>query len=104
MFDSMLDRIPSKAVREGSTHGRWALATAAAKLNGLGPRGLWAAAGMLVLGLVVAAVVIRVRTANGVIVLENVPADAVVEVDSLSSPGPAEEFLHNHLHGLIETV
>jgi hypothetical protein len=37
---------------------------------------------MLVLGLVVAmAVVIKVRTANGVIVLENVPADSIVEVD-----------------------
>ena len=38
---------------------------------------------MLLFGLVVAwaAVVVRVKTANGTIVLENVPADAVVEVD-----------------------
>ena len=38
---------------------------------------------MLLLGLVVAwaAVVLRVKTANGTIVLENVPEDAVVEID-----------------------
>ncbi len=42
-----------------------------------------AAAGLLLLGLVVAwgALVLRVKTAKGTIVLENVPADAVVEID-----------------------
>ncbi len=42
-----------------------------------------AVAGLLLMGLVVAwaTVVLRVKTANGTIVLENVPEDAIVEVD-----------------------
>jgi serine/threonine protein kinase len=49
------------------------------------PPWVWAsvAAGVLLLGLVVACAswVLRVKTANGVIVLENVPENSVVEVD-----------------------
>ena len=49
------------------------------------PRWMWpaVAAGVLLLGLVVAwaAGVFKVKTKDGVIVLENVPADALVEVD-----------------------
>jgi serine/threonine protein kinase len=49
------------------------------------PRWIWpaVAAGVLLLGLVVAwaAGVFKVKTKDGVIVLENVPADALVEVD-----------------------
>jgi formylglycine-generating enzyme required for sulfatase activity len=42
----------------------------------------WAVAGLLLLGLVVVgALILRVRTSGGVIVLEGVPEDAVVEVD-----------------------
>ena len=52
------------------------------KASGFGQRGRWAAAGVILLGLVVACRGdIKVRTANGVIVLENVPEKAVVEVD-----------------------
>jgi len=47
-----------------------------------GPRAWWAAAGLLLLGFVVAwAVVVRVKTANGMIELVNLPKDAEVLVD-----------------------
>jgi serine/threonine protein kinase/formylglycine-generating enzyme required for sulfatase activity len=51
--------------------------------SGLGPRGWWAAAGVLLLGLLVAwaAVIVKIETKPGVIVLENLPENAIVEVD-----------------------
>jgi len=56
--------------------------TAVEKLSRLGPRAWWAAAGLLLLGFVVAwAVVLRVKTANGTIELLNLPKDAEVLVD-----------------------
>jgi serine/threonine protein kinase len=52
-------------------------------LKGTRPPRWWAAAGVLLLGLVItwAAGVLKVKTPNGVIVLEGVPPDAIVEVD-----------------------
>ena len=80
-FDTMLDGTASKAAPETLTQGRHAWSMSAANLGRLVPRGVWAAAGMLLVGLLVALTVIRVRTPNGVIVLENVPENAVVEID-----------------------
>jgi formylglycine-generating enzyme required for sulfatase activity/serine/threonine protein kinase len=82
LFDAALDTPSTTAARASSRQGRRTSSTSVAKLIRLGPRRLWAAAGVLLLGLVVTlTVVIKVRTPNGVIVLENVPEDAVVEVD-----------------------
>src|SRR5262249_7098244 len=63
--------------------GPRAWSSAVEKLSRYGPRAWWAAASVLLLGLVVAwaAVVFKVKTKDGVIVLENVPDNAVVEVD-----------------------
>ncbi len=56
--------------------------TAVEKLNRLGARAWWALAGLLLLGFVVAwGLVIRVKTANGMIELVNLPKDAEVLVD-----------------------
>ena len=76
-------RDSSTAAPELSQRVRRAWSTAVAKLSGIGPRAWWASAGLLLLGLVVvcAAVVFRIKTRDGVIVVENVPEDAVVEVD-----------------------
>jgi len=62
------DRVWSKAVE---------------RVNGHGPSAWWFAAWPLLLGLVIvlAALTFRVKTKYGVIVLENVPENAVVEVD-----------------------
>ena len=83
LFDTMLDGIPRAAVPKPSQRAPRPWSTTVEKLSRFGPRARWAAAGVLLLGLVVAwaAVVLRVKTANGTIVLENVPADAVVEID-----------------------
>src|SRR5207248_929852 len=82
LFDTMLDRYPSAAALNPSqqVHRTWS--TAVEQLSRIGPRRWWAAAGVLLLGLVLAwAVVLKVKTANGVIVLENLPENAVVEID-----------------------
>ena len=78
-FDTMLDRTPPTP----SQQVRRAWSAAAAKLKGLGPRGWWATACLLLLGLVVvwATVVFRIKTRDGVIVLEELPKDAEVFVD-----------------------
>ena len=83
LFDRMLDGIPPAAVPKPSQRAPRPWSTTVEKLSRSGPRAWWAAAGVLLLGLVVAwaAVILRVKTANGTIVLENVPADAVVEID-----------------------
>ncbi len=52
------------------------------RLSRFGPRTLWAAAGLLILALaVVLGVVLRIKTANGLIELVNLPKDAEVLVD-----------------------
>ena len=82
LFDTMLDKGPATAATGSNRQGRRAASTSVAKPSRLVPRGLWVGAAVLLLGLAAAfAVVVRVRTANGVIVLENVPANAIVEVD-----------------------
>jgi len=71
LSDSALD---SGRPRPGST--------AIERLSRLGPRAWWAAAGLLLLGFIFAwAVVLRVKTANGMIELVNLPKDAEVLVD-----------------------
>ena len=83
LFDKVLDTGLPVAALKGSQWNVRPWPTAVEKLSRFGPRTWWAAAGVLLLGLVVACVevVIKVKTANGTIVLENVPADAVVEID-----------------------
>ena len=83
LFDTILDTPGPVAVPEASRQTPRPWSTTVEKLSRFGPRVWWAAAGVLLLGLVVAsaAVVLRVKTANGTIVLENVPENAVVEVD-----------------------
>jgi len=83
LFDRILDTPLPVAAPAASRRNLRPWSTAYEKLSRFGPRAWWAAAGVLLLGLVVAwaAVGLRVKTANGTIVLENVPADAVVEVD-----------------------
>ena len=83
LFDRILDTPLSGGRSCGESTKLRPWSTAVEKLSRSGPRAWWAASGVLLLGLVVAwaAVVLRVKTANGTIVLENVPADAVVEVD-----------------------
>jgi hypothetical protein len=79
LFDTMLDGIPRAAVPAGKRASRqWP-----PRIDGLRQfqHVWWAVAGVLLLGLVVASVVLRFKTANGTIVLENLPADAVVEMD-----------------------
>jgi formylglycine-generating enzyme required for sulfatase activity/serine/threonine protein kinase len=77
-FDTMLDKIPPAPSHQ--VHRAWAAAVAT--LDGLGPRNWWAAAAMLLLGLIVAwAVVLRVKTSNGMIELVGLPKDANVFVD-----------------------
>ena len=78
MFDTLLDRTPAI----GRRTSRRRSSSAPAMSRWLGGRGVWAAVGVLLLGLVAASVaVIKLRVQNGVIVLENVPANALVEVD-----------------------
>jgi len=85
--DPQIDRVLDAPVRvaapASSQRNLRPWSTAAKKLSRIRPRARWAAAGLLLLGFVAAgaAVVWRVKTANGTIVLENVPENAVVEVD-----------------------
>ena len=83
LVDATLDRTRPAAASELSRRGRRAWSTTVAKLRGLGPRGWCVAAGVLLLGLVFAwaAVVLKIRTKDGVIVLEELPKDAEVFVD-----------------------
>jgi serine/threonine protein kinase len=83
LFDSILDRTPPETGPATKQQGPEARSTALAKIKRLGPHTWWAVAGALLFGLVVAwaAVILRVKTANGWIVLENVPENAVVEID-----------------------
>ncbi len=83
LFDTVLDAPLPVASPPASRRNLRRRSTAVEKLSRFGPCAGWAAAGVSLLGLVVAwaALVLRVKTANGTIVLENVPADAVVEID-----------------------
>ncbi len=83
LFDTLLDRTPPAATVKPSEGAHRAWSTAIAKLSRLGPRHWWIAAGVLLFGLIVtwAAGILKVKTARGVIVLENLPENAVIEVD-----------------------
>jgi hypothetical protein len=82
LFDMALDRTPPSFAPALSRRGQRAWSTAVTKLSRLGPRHWWAAAGVLLLGLVVVwAGVLRLRTSNGTIELVNLPKDAEVFVD-----------------------
>jgi serine/threonine protein kinase/type 1 glutamine amidotransferase len=82
-FDSILDRTPPATGPATKQQGPEAWSTVLAKIKRLGPQTWWAVAGALLFGLIVAwaAVILKVKTANGWIVLENVPENAVVEID-----------------------
>jgi serine/threonine protein kinase/formylglycine-generating enzyme required for sulfatase activity len=77
VFDTILDTTRPEAGPDLLQRGT----TALAKRRRLGPRGWWAAAGVLLLGLLGAWWAVILKTQHGVIVLENVPASAVVELD-----------------------
>jgi len=83
LFDKMLDGIAPAAVPKPIQQAHQVWSTAVAKLSRLGPRRWWAAAGVLLLGFVVAwaAGVLRVKTSHGMIELVNLPKDAEVFVD-----------------------
>ena len=82
LFDTVLDTPLPVAAPQASRRNLPPWSTAVEKLSGLGPRAWWAAAGVLLLGFVVAwAVVLRVKTSNGIIELVNLPQDAEVFVD-----------------------
>jgi len=80
LFDTSLDAPRPAAASKPGHRGRL---KAVEKLRARGPRAWWFAAWPLLLGLVIvwAAVAFRIKTKDGVIVLENVPENAVVEVD-----------------------
>ncbi len=77
LFDMILDRTPASRQQGPRT---WTKAVG--KIERLGPRTWWTA-GVLLFGLVIACGVwvLKIKTAHGVIVLENLPENAVVEVD-----------------------
>jgi len=82
LFDRILDTPLPVAAPGASRRNLRPWSTAYGKPSRSGPRAWWAAAGLLVLGFVVAwAVVLRVKTANGIIELVNLPTDAEVLVD-----------------------
>jgi hypothetical protein len=82
LFDTALDGGPEQASPLFRHQWRRDASREVANWSGLKGRGLWATAGVLLFVFVLACfVVIRIRTPNGVIVLENVPEDAVVELD-----------------------
>ncbi len=92
----MLDGNPPGVAPKPSQQIHRAWSKAVKQASGFGPRGLWIAAGILLLGLIVAvwAVgVFKVKTTKGVIVLENVPENAVIEIDGETvtvTPKPGE--------------
>jgi PEGA domain len=82
LFDMALDRNPPSSAPALCRRGQRAWSTAVTKLSQLRPRHWWAAAGLLLLGLVVVwAGVLRLRSSNGTIELVNLPKDAEVFVD-----------------------
>jgi serine/threonine protein kinase/formylglycine-generating enzyme required for sulfatase activity len=76
-FDTILDATRPEAGPDLLKRGT----TSVAKRRRLGPRGWWAAACVLLLGLLGARWAVILKAQHGVIVLENVPANAVVEID-----------------------
>jgi len=109
LFDTMLNTPGPAATSELIQRGHLAWTTAVEKLSGLGPRGRWAAAGVLLIGLAVvcAAVIIKTKTKDGVIMLEELPKDAVVFLDreriAVTWPGggkTAEITVHAGRHEL----
>ena len=82
IFDPEPDGPAAKAAPLLRRQGRGDASAKFAGLSGRRGRGMWAVAGVLLLALIVATFgIIKFRTANGVIVLENVPEDATVEFD-----------------------
>ena len=83
LFDTSPGRRSSGGEPEARPAGHPARTATAGTLRRLGSRGRWAIAGVSLSVLLAAslAVIVKVRTPRGVIVLENVPANAVVEVD-----------------------
>jgi formylglycine-generating enzyme required for sulfatase activity len=87
LFNTMSERTPPAAASHPSQQVLRAWSAAVEKLSWLGPRRWWAAAGALLLGLMIAWVVVtRVRSTNGMIVLKPMPKNAVVEVDGGGPP------------------
>jgi serine/threonine protein kinase len=82
LFDPVLGTPLPVAASRASRRNLRPSSTAFEKLSRSGPRAWWAAAGLLLLGFVVAwVVVLWVRTSNGTIELVNLPRDAEVLVD-----------------------
>jgi len=82
LFDRILDTPLPVAAPAASRRNLRPWSTAVEKVSRLGPRARWTAAGLLLLGFVVAwALVLRVKTASGMIELVDLPKDAEVLVD-----------------------
>ena len=82
LFGPVLDTPLPVAAPRASRRNLRPWSTAFEKLSRSGPCAWWAAAGVLLLGFVVAwLMVLRVKTSNGVIELVNLPKDAEVLVD-----------------------
>jgi formylglycine-generating enzyme required for sulfatase activity len=82
LFAPSLDAAPPAAAPEPSRRDHRTGSTAVTKVSRLRPRHWWAAAGVFLLGLLIAwAGVLRVRTSNGMIELLNLPKEADVFVD-----------------------
>jgi hypothetical protein len=77
LFEAILDTTRPEAGPDLLQRGT----TAVAKRRRPGPRGWWAAAGVLLLGLLGARWAVILKAQHGVIVLEDVPVNAVVEID-----------------------
>jgi formylglycine-generating enzyme required for sulfatase activity len=77
LFDTILDTTRPEAGPDLLLRGT----TAGVERRRLGPRAWWAAVGVLLLGLLGARWAVILKAEHGVIVLENVPASAVVEID-----------------------
>jgi formylglycine-generating enzyme required for sulfatase activity/serine/threonine protein kinase len=99
LFDTMLDSPRPASTPKLIQRGRLAWTTEVQKLSGLRRWHWWTIAGVLLFGLVLvcAAVIFKIRTKDGVIVLEELPNDAEVLLDgehiSVTWPGegkPAE--------------
>ena len=83
LHDTMLDTLHPATGPARRRGGKPSRSGVLAALDGLGAKGRWAAAGVLLLGMIIActALVLRVKTRDGVVVLENLPEQAEVYVN-----------------------